>query len=129
MQALCQWDVQADQCPSALRAFLADEEASEKILDYAAELVQTYWKDAEKVDGRISGASSQWTLSRIAAVDRNVMRVAIVELLGADVPPKVAINEAIEIVREFGGRESAAFVNGVMDFVHQSIQGEKEDSK
>ena len=57
------------------------------------------------------------------------MRVAIVELLDSDVPPKVAINEAIEIVREFGGGESSGFVNGVLDFVHKGIQGEKEDSK
>jgi N utilization substance protein B len=129
MQALCQWDVQADQSPSALRDFLGDEETSAKILDYAAALVKSYWKDAENIDSLISASSTQWTLSRIAAVDRNVMRVAIVELRGGDVPPKVAINEAIEIVREFGGRESAAFVNGVLDFVHKSDQGEKEDSK
>lgn len=129
MQALCQWDVQADQCPDALRTFLAEEQPSAKIVEYAAALVQSYWKDAAGIDSRISGSSSQWTLSRIASVERNVMRVAIVELLDSDVPPKVAINEAIDIVREFGGGESSGFVNGVLDFVHKGIQGEKEDSK
>ena len=92
-------------------------------------MVQAYWDDSEKVDHFIAEAAEQWKLSRISSVERNIMRVAIVELLGTGVPPKVAINEAIEIIREYGGKDSPGFVNGVLDKAYGEIREEMEDGE
>lgn len=69
------------------------------------------------IDQRIQEASSQWSLERIAIVDLNILRLACFELvqLSAEIPPKVAINEAIEIAKKYGADESPKFINGILD--------------
>lgn len=121
MQALCQWDVQPDETPDALRALLDTLEAGEDEIRCASEIVETFWSTRQGIDDRITAAAHNWELSRISPVDRNVMRVAIVEFLTESVPPKVALDEAIEIAKEFGGAESPRFVNGVLDTVLRRI--------
>ncbi len=115
MQALCQWDVQRDESPKALDDFLAAQEASKSAAKYANELVQGFWTRREEVDGQIAGAAQRWDLARISLVERNVMRVAVLELAAGRVPSKVVLDEAIEIGREFGGADSSRFINGVLD--------------
>ncbi len=122
MQALCQWDVQRDQSPEALREFLTVRTASEDLAEQAATLVGRYWELRQRVDDRIAAAVEKWDLSRISPVERNVMRVAVVELLERVVPPKVALNEAVEIGREYGGKDSPRFINGVLDVVFRRLQ-------
>ena len=126
MQALCQWDVQQDETPEALEDFLADQEGGEAATAYAASLVRGYWSQRDRVDDRIASAATRWDLSRLSPVERNVMRVALVELLGEEVPPKVALNEAIEIGREYGGKDSPRFINGVLDMVLSRWQRKRE---
>ncbi len=117
MQALCQWDVQQDSSREMLQDLADDQEASATASRYAAQLVEAFWASRDEVDQRIAVVSEHWTLSRMSPVERNVMRVAVVELMGGDTPPKVAINEAIEIGKEFGGQESPRFINGILDEV------------
>jgi len=117
MQALCQWDVQRDESPAALDDLLVARDASEAAAEYARELVQGFWTQRQRVDDRISAAAAKWDLSRISPVERNVMRVTIVELLAGTVPPNAALDEAIEIGREYGGADSPRFINGVLDVV------------
>ncbi len=117
MQALCQWDVQADESVASLAVFFADEQTPAAVAAYATRLVQAYWNDRSRIDEWISGASERWELARMSPVVRNAMRVAIVEMVGGEIPRKVALNEAIEIGREFGGADSPRFVNGVLDEV------------
>lgn len=117
MQALCQWDVQRDESPAALDDFLVAQEASEAAADYARELVEAFWAQRQRVDDRIIAAATKWDLARISPVERNVMRVTIVELLAGTVPPNAALDEAIEIGREYGGADSPRFINGVLDVV------------
>lgn len=127
MQALCQWDVQQDDTPDALAEFLLERVSAGKRIDYAASLVNTYWAQREDIDQRISTAALKWALSRISTVERNLMRVAVVEMLGGDVPPLVAIDEAIELGKEFGGAESPRFINGVLDKVLQELPEQLRD--
>ena len=122
MQALCQWEVQGDVSSEPLAEFLGAQDASPDAIAYATELVQTFWRQQADIDPRITAASIKWDLARISPVDRNTMRVAIVELLGGEVPVKVVLDEAIEIGREYGGEESPRFINGVLDAVFQGIQ-------
>lgn len=119
MQALCQWDVQQDSSHDNLDDFLRAQEASDRACVEAARLTKAFWTRQEEIDKIIQNAAEKWTLSRMVSVERNTMRVAVVELLEESAPAKVAINEAIEIAREFGGENSPAFVNGILDDVWQ----------
>ena len=125
MQALCQWDAQQDTDPDALAVFLADFEAESEqtgTAKPAAVLVQTFWDQAESIDVLIQQAARDWSIERMGAVDRNAMRVAVVEMKLSKAPVRVIINEALEIVREYGGRDSVRFVNGVLDAVARSME-------
>jgi N utilization substance protein B len=95
------------------------EEAA--VLAYARELVSAYHGRRQGVDDRVSAAAEHWELPRMLSVDRNVMRVAVVEMLLGETPMKVAIDEAIEIAREYGSEDSAKFVNGVLDLIYQRL--------
>ena len=106
----------------ALEEFLTAEDTPRRVVVYAGELVRGFWSGRESIDGRITAASRHWELARISPVERNVMRVALVELLDDRVPPKAAINEAIEIAREFGGADSPRFVNGVLDEILKNVR-------
>ncbi len=122
MQTLCQWDVQQDNSPEALSDSLTALQVPDAVADHAASLIRAYWTTGQRVDRIISDAASKWDLSRISPVERNIMRVAVVELLGDEVPAKVALDEAIEIGREFGGHDSPRFLNGVLDAVLKTLQ-------
>jgi N utilization substance protein B len=122
MQALCQWDVQRDESPEGLREFMCVQEVPTEVADHASNLVQSYWAQRQSIDDRIAAAATNWDLSRISPVERNVMRVAIVELLVGEVPPKVVLDEAIEIGREYGGEQSPRFINGILDVVMKRME-------
>jgi N utilization substance protein B len=80
---------------------------------------------AAALDEQLAAAAENWRVSRMAAVDRNVLRLGVYELLhSTEAPPAVAINEAIELARRYGSKDSPAFVNGVLDRINQSRQGE-----
>ena len=128
MQALCQWEVQRDDSSGALQVFLAEGGASDRAQSYARDLVTTFWKHTEFIDEQITGAAEQWSFERISSVERNIMRVATTELTNLDVPPKVVLDEAIEIAKEYGGADSPRFVNGVMDRIHKQLP-QKEDGQ
>ncbi len=124
MQTLCQWDVQKNQDEGELDEFLLAQDGTDKDRRYACELVIRYWAMNEDVDHRISASSTKWDIHRISSVERNTMRVAVSEMLGVGVPVKVAIDEAIDLAREFGGKDSPRFVNGVLDGVLRKIEEE-----
>jgi len=127
MQALCQWDVQRDESPESLQAYMLASEASAKPVRYASELVRTFWSRREEIDRRLSEASPNWEVGRMSPVERNVMRVTVVEWLTAKVPPKVALNEAIEIAGEYADDNARRFVNGILDEVLKGLAVEPKD--
>jgi len=93
---------------------------------YFRQLVLGVLANRDQLDGIIETVSSHWKVSRMGGVDRNILRLATFELVGmGDVPPAVAINEAIEISKKFGSDESGAFVNGILD----SIQGAQREGR
>lgn len=115
MQALCQWDVQHDDRADSLGEWLAEQEVPARAAAMARKLATGYWARRSEVDGRISAAAVHWSLDRLSMVERNVLRVAVTELAMAETPPKVVLNEAIEIGKEYGGAETPGFINGVLD--------------
>jgi N utilization substance protein B len=90
---------------------------------FAEALVMGTKQNQAKIDGLIGQYAEHWDLPRMAVVDRNVLRLAIFELLWQpDVPPNVAINEAIEIAKKFGTQESSRFINGILDRIHKEFR-------
>ena len=75
----------------------------------------------EEIDRALARASDNWRLERLAVVDRNILRLGVFELLSAEVPPKVAIDQALWLAHRFGGSQTAGFVNGVLDSVARSL--------
>lgn len=90
-----------------------------ELIRFGTQLIQGIEFHRAELDRRIEQSVRNWKLNRLSTTDRNVLRLAAFEMLKFDTPPKVAINEAIELARRFGSKESAAFVNGVLDRLFQ----------
>ena len=120
MQALYQLDVRGDTGLDGLEEFLAEREQTESVTSFARELVVGAWEHRVEIDKQIEGVARNWELRRMAAVDRNILRLAAYELMfRSDIPPLVAINEAIEMAKKFSTRNSGPFVNGILDNIRQ----------
>ncbi len=99
-------------------------QVNKKARTYAVELLRGVAGNLGRIDNLIAEAASNWRLTRIAATDRNLLRIAVFEMLEvADVPPEVAINEAVEIAKRFSGEDSPKFINGVLDAIRTAIVG------
>ena len=94
--------------------------------EFAAQIVFGVDEGREELDALIATHARNWRVERMAAVDRNVLRIAAWELLHTDTPQSVVIDEAIEIARDFGSERSSAFVNGVLDAIARALR-EAED--
>lgn len=93
------------------------------------QIVNGVQKNVEKIDKIISTAAPEWPITQIAPIDRNILRIGLYELLYGnkkEVPPKVAINEAIEVAKTFSGKTSGGFVNGVLGKVYEEIKLDNE---
>lgn len=100
-------------------------EVAGRVREFAEGLVQGVQSQREIIDEAIKARSKNWSLSRMPRVDLNVMRLAAYELMfRSDIPKKVSINEAIEIVRRYGDKESPAFVNGILDEIEACAKTE-----
>lgn len=98
-------------------------QVNRKARSYAISLLEGVTTNLGEVDRLISEAASNWRLERIAATDRNLLRIAVYEMVHrGGVPPQVAINEAVEIAKKFGGEESPQFINGVLDAVLKRLR-------
>ena len=113
-----------DSVFSRLTDYAKEFGARDSDMPFMKELVQTVIAKQKEIDGVIVGAAPEWPLEKIAAVDRNILRLGLAELLYADktqVPGRVAINEAIELAKSFGGSSSSRFVNGVLGAVYVEL--------
>ena len=125
MQALCHYDAQGGRVADVLDLLTAEASLAEATVEYARALCEHYGRSKAAIDEKIGEVVQHWTVDRLGDVDRNVIRVAAVELIRKEVPPKVVVNEAIEIARQYGSAESPRFVNGVLDpLLKKSEQGE-----
>ena len=112
------------QSPEERAAFWELHSAKRGAREYAERLVQGVLEHQEEIDGKITAVAENYRFERIANVDRNILRLAVYELLFAgDVPPPVAINEAIEIAKKFSAGESKSFVNGILDKISAEARG------
>lgn len=92
------------------------------VQDFADELVSGVTRHLEEIDTLLGRFSTNWKVSRMALVDRNILRVACFELLHLpNVPPKVTLNEAVEIAKRYGSTDSSAFINGILDRIASEV--------
>ena len=115
---LYQMEVNREATGAALERYVKVFPYEEEIVSYSRFLLEGVTRELKGLDSCIVGASEHWKLSRITYVDKNILRVAIFEMLHSpEVPPKVAIDEAIELAKKFGTEDSKDFVNGILDRV------------
>ncbi len=106
---------------NSLNNFWKKHRASPQIKEFAVKLVTGTITNLRKIDQTISKCTENWQIERIAVVERNILRMACYELLFMeDIPPKVSINEAINIAKKFATPESGKFVNGILDKIKQT---------
>lgn len=116
LQMLYAQDTLRGDLRETLRGFREGVEAGDRTREFAETLVKGVQEQRETIDQAILARSKNWALSRMPRVDLNIMRLAAYELMfRRDIPKKVSINEAIEIAKKFGDKESPAFVNGILD--------------
>jgi N utilization substance protein B len=118
LQALYSFDINKSDPARSLEEFCAlrEDELTDMVKPFFLDIVQGVLAAGEDIDGLLNTYSTNWKLSRMPVVDRNIMRIATFELLKRkDIPPSVTINEAVEIGKKFGTRDSGAFINGVLD--------------
>ena len=98
-------------------------DVDERSVSFARQLVAGALERRAEVDDVIQTASRNWRIERMSRVDRNILRLAASELMGApEVPTKVVINEAVELAKRFGAAEAPAFVNGILDRIAQGVR-------
>jgi N utilization substance protein B len=122
MQALYFMDIRAMFTPAGLALFVEGFQPSTGD-PFFLRLVNGVMQSLKDIDETIKTYSSNWKLGRMTCVDRNVLRVAVYELMYCDdIPHKVSINEAIDIGKKFGTRDSGAFINGILDSIRLSLE-------
>ena len=126
LQFLYSWDIAGGDpadIPASFEVFTAEDEV---MPPYARGLIRATIEKKAELDGLIARYCANWDLERIAVVDRNVLRLALCEMLhGKDVPPIVAINEAVDIAKKYSTVESGGFVNGILDRIRTDLLPEE----
>ena len=122
LQLLYAWELQGrpplDQVVFGIGRLVGPEP---RVLDGAERLAAGVVNDLDRLDRLVREAAEHWRLDRIGLVERNILRLGILELRGADVSPKTAIDEAVTLAHWFGGPRTPAFINGVLDRIAHSL--------
>ena len=129
LQSLYEWDFYGKKpaLKNIVERNIKDFGPGLEELDFVWQLIDGIEKHMVELDKIIEKAAPEWPIAQIAVIDRNVLRIGLFELLHADkeqVPPKVAINEAIELAKTFAGPTSGKFINGVLGTVYKQLDGE-----
>ena len=124
LQLLYQLDLQGESNPEPyLDEFWQRHPVEGEVREFVESLVRGTKLHQGKIDEVIAQYAENWELERMAVVDRNILREGVFELLWmADVPPKVTINEALEVAKKFSTQESSRFINGILDRIHKELR-------
>jgi N utilization substance protein B len=123
MQALFFMDLRGDFSVETFSRFCASFAPKPDVRPFFMHLVEGVLQHRDRIDALIQSASENWSLDRMSGVDRNVMRIAVFEMLSCEeIPAKVSINEAVDIGKKFGTEESGAFINGIIDTIRAAIE-------
>jgi transcription antitermination factor NusB len=127
VQFLYQLDLRGPEVLDDLDIFLKQESSDTEVLEFTRRLITGTIEFRPEIDERLQAVARNWDLKRMAAVDRNILRMSMFELLHCDdIPGKVTINEAIELGKKYSTANSGAFINGILDRVKNEAAQEKE---
>lgn len=133
MQALFEWDFRgqpADVLPTIVERDLQEFGPGLDETEFAKTIIKEVRENMPDIDALISRYAPQWPIEQITIIDRNILRIGIYELkYDTGVPPKVAINEAIELAKNFGGQSSGKFVNGVLGAIYKDMPASAKQSE
>ena len=117
LQVLFQMEHGQDEADASFELYSSNFEIPSRCRAYARRLVEGVAGDQSRIDGLLDTASRNWRVERMSRVDRNILRLACWEMFFSrgEVPPKVAMNEAVELAKRYGGEESPGFVNALLD--------------
>jgi N utilization substance protein B len=121
MQMLFQWDMSKQDFAKLEGKFWKSAKAADTTRAFAEKLFEGAAKDVAVLDALIVGHSDNWRFERMAAIDRAILRLAIHELRAGETPPKVVLNEAVDLAKKYSSEESGAFVNGIVDGVRKTL--------
>ena len=129
LQILYEDDLNPDRNLAAADLFLRRRlNNDEELVEFARSLLSGVRRNRQELDELLGQRADNWSLARMAVTDRNVLRLGAYEILYADTPPRVAINEAVELAKRFGARQSAQFVNGILDrFLQKPLPSDTDD--
>lgn len=128
LQALYLLDLRGAEVLGDVDALLDDGTSEPDVRRFARELVDGCWARRDELDETIAKVAENWDIHRMAVVDRNVLRLATYELLFLDdVPPKVSINEAIDLAKRYSTTDSGGFVNGILDRIRSQSEDPQRD--
>lgn len=121
LQMLFQWEMQPQEPARVEGGFWKNARAEKRTRAFANQLFEGAAAAAAENDRLIGRHAKDWRVERMAAIDRNILRLAVFELRAGDTPPKVVLNEAVELAKKFSSEESAPFINGILDAVSKSL--------
>jgi transcription antitermination protein NusB len=121
LQVLYEDDLNPDRSPEVADRFLMNRLSNEpELVDFARSLLAGVRKHRVEIDALLLERADNWTLERMAITDRNILRLGAYEMLHGGTPERVAVNEAVELAKRYGAKQSPHFVNGVLDrFIHK----------
>ena len=123
MQALYQLDVQGPDLFQILDRFFTEADEDDLVRNLASDWTKGTWENLEQCDEPIIASTIKWQFTRLSPVDKSILRLAVYQLkFCPDIPPKVVINEAIELAKKFSTDKSPAFVNGVLDAILKKLK-------
>jgi transcription antitermination protein NusB len=130
-QVLYQDDLNPRDNPAEGDRLIERRLRADDMIAFARELVAGVRRNRAELDGVIEQTAANWSLKRMATTDRNVLRLGAYELLHTDTPPRVAVDEAVELAKRFGSAQSSQFVNGILDKVmhHTERSGEGREER
>lgn len=121
MQSLYEWDFHKDQDIKVILERVAEPVKKDVDMEYATRVAVGAVTNSEEIDALVVAAAPEWPLEQISVIDKSILRLSGYELLkDSDIPPKVAINEAVEIAKTFGGENSSKFINGVLGTLYRN---------
>jgi transcription antitermination factor NusB len=123
LQVLYQIDVSKIEVKNAVELFWNNFKAPEEVKEFSFRLIEGTWDHREEIDRLISGCSENWSLKRMAKVDRSILRMATYEILYCqDIPSRVTLNEAVDLGKDYGSENSSSFINGILDALYAKLR-------
>ena len=128
LQVLYEMDILKVDAKEAIQLFWDNFNVPDNVKDFSVHLIEGTWDRLEEIDKVIKDCSENWSLDRMAKVDKSILRMSVFELLYCDdIPPKVTLNEAIDLGKEYGSENSGSFINGILDALYAKIRSENKD--